>query len=164
MGKGNAKEQQRERPLKKKMATELKIIHIEKENPNKADDSENNQGDKQAPAKRKKKSQQCNKQPKWSAEIETAQLQAAQFFKTLENIGSAGDKPSAVTINDNDITCAENTQKERTWNANVQLTPVTNEQRTPVNYNVQRSPNDNMQQTPITEVVQPTPNVQHGIT
>ena len=73
---------------------------------------------------------------------------------------SAGDKPPAVTINDNDITCAENTQKERTWNANVQLTPITNEQRTPVTCNAQRSPNNNMQHTPITEDVQQTPNVQ----
>lgn len=134
---------------------ELEIIHKEKQISNKADDSENNQGDKQAPVKRKKKSQQ----PKRSAEIEAAQLRAAQFFKTLENTVSAGDKPTAVTINDNDITCAENTQKERTWNANVQLTPITNEQRTPATYNVQRSPN-NMQQTPITKDVQQTPIVQ----
>lgn len=84
------------------------------------DECENNEGDKQAPAKKKKKSQQCHKQPKRSAEIEAAQLQAAQFFKTLENNVSAGYKLSAVTINDDDITCAENTQKEQTWNANVQ--------------------------------------------
>ena len=73
---------------------------------------------------------------------------------------SAGNKPSAFTINDNDITCAENTQKEQIWNANVQLTPITNEQRTPVTYNIQRSPNNNMQQTPISNDVQRTPNVQ----
>ena len=38
------------------------------------------------------------KEPKRSTEIEAAQLRAAQFFKTLENIVSAGDKPSAVIL------------------------------------------------------------------
>ena len=67
---------------------------------------------------------------------------------------------SCYTINDDDITCAENTQMEPTWNANVQLTPITNEQWMPVTYNVQRSPKNNMQQTPISNDVQQTWNVQ----
>lgn len=155
---------------KRKRKRTAKGKALEEENGNKEDlgkkdeignkeESGDNQGDKQAPAKKKKKAQPCDKKSKQSAEVEAAQLRAIQFFKTLENPVSTGDKPPVVTDKD-DMTCAEQTQQERTMNTNVQLTPITNEQRTPVTNNVQQTPNTNMQRTPITNDVQRTPNVQ----
>ena len=61
----------------------------------------NNQGNKQASAKKKEEK---------SAEIEAAQLRAKQFFERLENPVSTGDKPPAVSDED-EIICVEQTQQ-----------------------------------------------------